>query len=254
MKNKHLLKLSVPMHVLFIVALFIVDFTIAHLVGILIAWTLIGGYGVAVGYHRYFAHKSFKTYRPIEILMAYFGLLSCDGSLPFWVALHRGLHHRFSDQEKDPHTPKKGLLYAFILWQKDIDDKMVNMASARDVMRDKFIMFLHRHQYKIFWATFAVLFIINWQLALGVFVPASLLSHHQDNLVNILGHIKTPFSYRNHNTDDNSMNDVITGLLVWGQGWHNNHHHNAGTSDFGGQHWWEFDSSHRLLIPLIRKR
>lgn len=254
MKNKHLLKLSIPMHILLILSFFMVNFTMWYFIGIIILWTLIGGFGVAVGYHRYFSHKSFKTYRPIEKLMAYFGLLSCDGSLPFWVALHRGLHHRFADTEKDPHTPLKGKWYSFLLWQKDITPETINLMSARDVMKDDFVMFLHNHQYKIFWITFFILCLISWQFALGVFVPASLLSHHQDNLVNVVGHIPGPTSYRNFETNDKSVNEVITGLLVWGQGWHNNHHHNAGSSDFGGKNWWEFDSSHRLIIPLIRKR
>lgn len=254
MKNKHLLKLSIPMHVLLLVSFFIIDYSLLNLFGILVLWTLIGGFGVAVGYHRYFAHKSFQTYEPIEKLLAYLGLLSCDGSLPFWVALHRGLHHRYADTDKDPHSPVRGKWYAFISWQKEISQDTVGLVAARDIMRNKFVMFLHNHQYKIFWGTFLILCLISWEFALGVFVPASLLSHHQDNLVNVLGHVKGLTSYRNHETDDHSVNEIFTGLFIWGQGWHNNHHHNAALSDFGGQRWWEFDSSHRILIPLIRKR
>lgn len=242
------------MHLLLLVAIFVIDFNAWYMLGIFILWTFIGGLGVAVGYHRYFAHKSFETYRFIEKIMAYLGLLSCDGSLPFWVALHRGLHHRFADTEHDPHTPLKGKWYAFIVWQKNITPATVNLMSARDVMKDKFIMFLHNHQYKVFWLTFLIICLVSWQFALGVFVPASLLSHHQDNLVNVLGHINGPTSYRNFDTKDNSVNEVITGLLIWGQGWHNNHHRNAGNSDFGGVNWWEFDTCHRIIIPLIRRR
>jgi stearoyl-CoA desaturase (delta-9 desaturase) len=254
MKNKHLLKLSIPMHVLLILGIVLVEFNALYFLGIFILWTLIGGFGVAVGYHRYFAHKSFKTYGIIEKLMAYFGLLSCDGSLPFWVALHRGAHHRYADTDKDPHSPTKGKWYSYMLWQADISQDTVNLMSARDLMKNDFVMFLHNHQYKIFWITFFILLIFSWQFALGVFVPASLLSHHQDNLVNVLGHINGPTSYRNFNTNDNSVNEVITGLLFWGHGWHNNHHHNASSSDFGGVNWWEFDTCHRIIIPLIRRR
>lgn len=253
MTNKHLLKLSIPMHLLLCVSFIVIDFTMLHLFGILVLWTLIGGFGVAVGYHRLFAHKSFETYKPIEKILAYLGLLSCDGSVPFWVALHRGYHHPYSDTDKDPHTPKKGIFYSFVLWQFYISESSVKLVYARDCLRDKYLMFLHHHQYKIFWLTFLVLFLISPVFALGVFVPASLLSHHQDNLVNVLGHLRF-LSYRNHATPDNSQNDFITGLLVWGQGWHNNHHNNAGKSNFGGERWWEFDSAHQLLIPLIKKR
>src|SRR5688572_32036233 len=59
------------------------------------------GFGVTLGYHRYFTHGSFKTYRPVEWLLACIGQLSGEGSLLHWVATHRK-HHLFSDHDGDP--------------------------------------------------------------------------------------------------------------------------------------------------------
>jgi stearoyl-CoA desaturase (delta-9 desaturase) len=55
----------------------------------------------------------------------------------------------------------------------------------------------------------------------------------QDNLVNVYGHTKTFLSYRNYDTKDNSQNNYVLGYLCWGQGWHNNHHHDPKAFDFG---------------------
>ena len=250
--NKHLHEVSYPLHIIFFLSLFFVEYTWMNAVGIIILWTLIGGYGVAVGYHRYYSHKSFETYPIIAKLLAYLGLMSADGSLPFWVALHRGVHHRWADKPQDLHSPIHGKWSAFIAWQRSIEPSKVSLLSARDIMKDPYLVFLHENHNKIFWGTIGICAIISWQFALGMLIPAILLSHHQDNLVNVVGHIPS-MGYRNHNTDDNSVNNWFTGLFVWGQGWHNNHHHNAGSADFGNK-WWEFDSSAKILIPLIRKR
>ena len=58
----------------------------------------------SVGFHRYFAHKTFKTNRFIEIVLAILGSMSAQGSVIAWVSVHR-CHHQYSDTEGDPHSP-----------------------------------------------------------------------------------------------------------------------------------------------------
>ena len=251
--TQHFLKLTIPVHILLVMSLFVVDWTLWNGVWIFLLWLLIGGFGVAVGYHRYFAHRSFQTNPIIAKILAYLGLLSGDGSLIFWVALHIGLHHKYSDKEQDLHSPSKGIWSAFIAWQRNINQTSISLLSARSLLKDRYYVFLHEYYYLIYWTTFFILCCINWSFALGVFIPASILSHHQDNLVNVVGHLKST-GYRNFNINDNSVNNWFTGLFVWGQGWHNNHHAKPNDSNFGGRKWWEFDSAHSLLIPLIRKK
>jgi stearoyl-CoA desaturase (delta-9 desaturase) len=76
----------------------------------------------------------------------------------------------------------------------------------------------------------------------------------QDNMINVFGHIKAGIGYRNFETNDNSHNNIIMGLLTWGQGWHNNHHYAPGNYDFGSGtsgKWWEFDPC-RLFLFLLK--
>jgi stearoyl-CoA desaturase (Delta-9 desaturase) len=61
-------------------------------------------FGLAVGYHRYFAHYSFKTSKLVKFVMGVLGTWALQGSVTSWVADHRR-HHRFADQRYDPHSP-----------------------------------------------------------------------------------------------------------------------------------------------------
>src|SRR5579871_3828105 len=84
------------------------------------------GFGVTVGFHRLFTHRSFKTRLPIRALFAVLGSAAVEGPLIEWVSTHR-MHHRFSDHHGDPHSPHvdhgfgwrgalRGLLHAHVGW------------------------------------------------------------------------------------------------------------------------------------------
>ncbi len=68
-----------------------------------ITYTLTG-FGITVGYHRLFTHRSFKTTRVARATLAVLGSMAVEGSVIEWVATHRK-HHRFSDLPGDPHSP-----------------------------------------------------------------------------------------------------------------------------------------------------
>ena len=128
----------------------------------------------------------------------------------YWAALHRGVHHRHPDGERDLHTPRKGI------WH---------------------------------WGSMAVLALVlplAWFCTLVV-LPI-LLSVHQENVINVCCHIRA-LGYRNHDTRDDSVNIWPLGILFWGQGFHNNHHARADRSDFG-ERWFEFDSCRVVIPVL----
>ena len=72
-------------------AIFVVFFTIA-------------GLGISVGFHRMFTHQSFKATTAVRVALAIMGSMAMQGTLKFWVALHRR-HHEHSDEAGDPHSP-----------------------------------------------------------------------------------------------------------------------------------------------------
>jgi stearoyl-CoA desaturase (Delta-9 desaturase) len=68
------------------------------------AFYLFTGFGISVGFHRLFAHRSFRAHRVLKIVLAVAGTMALEGSVISWVTTHRR-HHVFSDRPGDPHSP-----------------------------------------------------------------------------------------------------------------------------------------------------
>jgi fatty-acid desaturase len=227
-----------------------------YLFATVIGWVLISGLGIAVGYHRVFAHNTHPNL-PIwkENLLLFLGALGGQGSSITWATIHRGYHHRWSDTSKDLHSPRRGLYHAFFGWTTKITENnpQINFKYAANLLRKPNHLWFHRHQLTILWATPLLISIIDWKLSLTLIVLPVSMSLLQDNLVNIFGHLKCGIGYRNWNTSDNSQNNMILGYFGWGQGWHNNHHYQPQCYDFGSGisgKWWEIDPCRIFLIFL----
>src|SRR5262249_15044049 len=95
------------------------------ILGLLVGMTIFPGFGITVGFHRLFTHRSFETNKVVECFLAICGSMAVQGPLMQWVATHRR-HHQFSDHEGDPHSPHHhgsgawgvlcGLWHAHIGW------------------------------------------------------------------------------------------------------------------------------------------
>src|SRR3954467_10703993 len=62
------------------------------------------GFGVTIGFHRLFTHRSFEAKPWLRATLAILGSMSVQGAVIHWVADHRK-HHTFTDEEGDPHSP-----------------------------------------------------------------------------------------------------------------------------------------------------
>ena len=96
--------------------------------------------------------------------------------------------------------------------------------------------------------------LINWKLSLSLLCLPIAITLAQDNLTNLFGHWKSIIGYRNFDTTDMRQNNFVLGYLGWGQGWHNNHHHDPKSYDFGTNisgKWWEFDPC-RIFLPFLK--
>ena len=72
-------------------------------------------FGITVGYHRLLAHRSFKTSREFQFVLALFGVLAGQNGPLWWVGHHR-YHHQYSDGEHDVHSPSHGLFWSHMGW------------------------------------------------------------------------------------------------------------------------------------------
>ena len=111
-----------------------------------------GTFGVTVGIHRLFSHKSFKANRRLTLLLVIFQTISFQYSVFVWALKHR-IHHKFTDTNADPHNTTRGFFFAHMGWlmcKKHPDVKKMGLQiDMSDLKADPIVMFQHRNYYKM---------------------------------------------------------------------------------------------------------
>ena len=216
-----------------------------------IGWTLIYGIGIHVTMHRYVSHKAFVARRGIKAILLWLACLNLQGSPLWWAAIHRGSHHRYTDTDKDAHSPVNGRWYAAHSWLYNWKEHM-HIKCVRDLLRDPMHRWIAKHYNLIIIVTYLAIGLISWKFLLfGVMLPAC-IGLYQESNINVMCH-SPGIGYRNIDTLDNSRNVPILAWTSWGQGWHNNHHSMSRSFDFGSTisgNPKEFDPA-LLLLPFV---
>jgi len=204
-------------------------------------------FGITAGYHRYFSHRSYRTGRAFQFVLAVLGATTTQKGVLWWAAHHRD-HHRFSDQPEDVHSPvQRGFWWSHVGWFMSSRNDATKLERVRDLARYPELRWLDRYHLvpvvgyaAALWAAGGVPFLL-W----GYFVSTVLL-WHGTFLVNSLAHV---VGRRRYDTADASRNSLLIALVTLGEGWHNNHHHYQSTAN-QGWFWWEVDFSYYLLRAL----
>lgn len=208
-------------------------------------------FGITAGYHRYFAHRSYKTSRVFQFVLAILGLLAVQKG-PLWWAAHHRDHHRFSDQPGDPHSPKlDGFFWAHIGWILTTDYDETNWDRVADLARFPELRWLNKYHLVPGIALAVGLFLAGGAPALvwGFFM-STVITWHATFSINSVTHL---FGARRYATEDDSRNSFLLALATLGEGWHNNHHYYM-SSTRQGFFWWEIDVSYYVLRVLSAVR
>lgn len=201
------------------------------------------GIGVVIGLHRYFAHHSFSTSRGFQFFLALCAASAFGDPIGF-AGKHR-LHHRHTDQQDDPHTPRHGF---WSCWFGSLADSRYTdeeiLAQVPRLTRYPELLWLHRHMQLPGLVLCLIAFLIGGMsgMAVGVLFGVAMLINHS-SAVNYFCH---KFGRRRFDTDDDSTNNVMVSLLTLGEGWHNNHHRYP-VSARAGFCWWELDLYYWLI-------
>jgi stearoyl-CoA desaturase (delta-9 desaturase) len=221
-------------------------------------------FGITIGFHRYIAHKSFKTSRLFEGVLMITGSMAMEGPLTFWVSTHRR-HHRFADELGDPHSPNlsgagfagrlKGLWFSHIPWMLSDQESRVD-AFARDVLRDRRLMYYSQTYF--LWALLGLFVPAGLGFAIGGTLADAFSGFVFGGLARVfvanqaawsVGSISHMFGSRPFVTKDNSANNWPVAVFTFGEGLQNNHH--AFPSAYRhGMRWWEPDVSGWVLALL----
>ena len=201
---------------------------------------------ITAGYHRYFAHRSFKTGRLIQFVLAFGGTMAAQKGPLWWAANHRD-HHRWADTERDPHSPQAGFWWSHVGWILSGRYGAVEYARIADFAKYPELRFLDRHDWIGPWSLGVLSFLVaGWSGLVIGFFASTIVLWHVTFCVNSVAHI---FGRRPYPTTDTSRNNVPVALLTGGEGWHNNHHHYPASAKQGFR-WWQLDTTWLVLRAL----
>ncbi|MEO5734269.1 MAG: acyl-CoA desaturase [Rubrivivax sp.] len=215
------------------------------------------------GVHRYFAHRSYKTSRVFQFLLAAAAASNGQRGAIWWAVTHRR-HHRHSDQPADPHSPVVHSAWkSYFGWLIDDEVLATRLDEAPDLARYPELVWVNQHHY-VFTLTglvgtflighYTVLFGatgMGWAALVWVFFVGMVASQHMAYGVNAFAHGGRPNLWRARpfETKDQSANLWWWALPSLGGGWHNNHHRymNAARAGF---YWWQIDITYWILRGL----
>lgn len=203
-------------------------------------------FGVTGGYHRYFSHRTYKTSRVMQFVLAFLAQTSGQKGALWWAGAHR-THHRNSDLPTDVHSPRHhGILYAHIGWIWD-DTSNTDYGRIKDLAKYPELVLLN----KLWGLPPIILGVTTWLVAgwSGLFVGfclSTVFVYHGTFTINSLAHV---WGSRRYKTTDDSRNNFVLALITMGEGWHNNHHHFM-NSTRQGFFWWEVDMTYYILKAM----
>jgi stearoyl-CoA desaturase (Delta-9 desaturase) len=208
-------------------------------VGLTVGFYFLSGFGVTVGFHRYFTHRSFKASRGLRNALAIAGSLALQGDVVTWVVDHRR-HHAFTDKEGDPHSPwlfgttpaavARGFWHSHMGWTFS-RDRTNAVRFVPDLLADPDLTRIAR----LFplWTAVSLfspallggLITTSWWGAFTAFFWAGLVRvavlHHVTWSINSICHMigDRPWTHR-----DRSTNVWPLAIASMGESWHNLHH------------------------------
>jgi len=203
---------------------------------------------ITAGYHRLYAHTTYKAKGLYQFIMLALGAATFQKSALKWVSLHR-THHQFTDTDRDPYNIKKGFFYAhmgwIMFWELPID-----FENVKDLRKMPLVMRQHKH-YQL------------WALGVGVLMPVLIGALYgrvfEAFLFGVAGRLFVVFQItffinsfahafgaatfgKSVSARDNWVGAILTG----GEGYHNFHHRFP--NDYrNGVRWYHWDPSKWLI-------
>ena len=241
--------ISVPfilVHVVAIVGCWWVGFSWRG-VAIAAAFYFVRMFAVTGGYHRYFSHRTYRTGRAFQLVLALTCITTVQKGVLWWASHHRH-HHKYSDTDQDVHSmSKKGFWWSHVLWILSDDYSETDHDKIKDFAKFPELRFLDRFHLPLVVlfgvVTYATLGMVG--LMYGFFLSTALLWHGTFTINSLAHWLGRP----RFATTDDSKNSAILALVTLGEGWHNNHHFYQRAVN-QGFYWWEIDITYYILRIL----
>lgn len=220
---------------------------------LVVFYVMATGLSITVGYHRLFAHVTYKTGSLVRFILLFFGAAAFQQSALVWASQHRD-HHRYTDAEADPYNAKKGFFWAHMGWMFFGNYKFV-YTNAGDLVDSKLVM--HQARYYPLWSLTSglVVPVLIGALtghALGAFILAvcfrTVFVHHGTWCINSICHTFGKATYDSRST---ARDNWLTAFITFGEGYHS-FHHRFPNDCRNGIKWYHWDPS-KWIITLFEK-
>jgi stearoyl-CoA desaturase (Delta-9 desaturase) len=231
-------------------------------VALLASLYVVCAFGTTIGFHRYFTHKGFEARTPVKVALAVLGCMTMQGPITQWVTDHRK-HHALSDREGDPHSPHagfedtpwgavRGFVHAHVGWMFTNMGMEQGREYGRDLYDDRLIRTIDRLYLLWVVLTLGIPFAIGgleglvWGGLIRIFAY-----QHATFSVNSICHM---FGRKDYRSRDEARNNWLVALLVFGEGWHNNHHAFPSSARHGlgrlqlDMSWWVIRGLEKLRL------
>jgi stearoyl-CoA desaturase (delta-9 desaturase) len=207
---------------------------------------------VHAGYHRCFAHRSFRTHPVIEVIFGCVGSATLQNGPLWWATTHRR-HHRFADTEGDCHSPIHGFFHAHSSWLWTTALEEADLRPHPDLVRPHLI-WVENHKLLIggAWVTAVGL---AWGVAglVSYWLLPAVACWHTTSLTNSVAHTFGTRPFACHpRSSCRAANNAIVAWLNLGEGWHNNHHANPACCHHGFYRWYQLDVTYVVIWLLAR--
>jgi stearoyl-CoA desaturase (delta-9 desaturase) len=212
------------------------------------------GLSITAGYHRLFAHRTYRATWPVRWVFLLIGAGAFQNSALSWSADHRA-HHAGADGPDDPHALAKGAWFAHMGWLFRRRESSADVTRLTDLWTVRSVRLQHR-------------FYVVPAVGVGLVLPAAIASTWGDFwggllvagflramltlqatfCVNSVAHL---FGRRRYDHEATARDSVITSLITFGEGYHSFHHRFP--FDYrNGIRWWQYDPSKWLIWSLAR--
>ena len=214
----------------------------------LIGYVCLAMLGISAGYHRLLCHNGYKVNKFTKRILLWFAMIAGQGGPLFWIGIHQGYHHRYTDKEGDAHSPRDGFWHSYILWM--FKRETMSIRSVTYLFKDPDIVFAHKHYIKILWITHLIVALISINLWIYLLAFPAFITLHCFLVQTSVTHL--PWAgYRNYSLKNDSVNVPWLFPFILGEAWHNNHHGDSRSPNHS-KHWWELDPTY-WIIKLIQR-
>jgi stearoyl-CoA desaturase (delta-9 desaturase) len=229
--------------------------------GLAILWLTFCMLSTTGGYHRLFAHRSYRATPALRLFYVLFGAASFQGPALRWASDHR-VHHARTDEDGDPHSIQKGFWWAHIGWL--FYRSAPNTERSQDLLADRLVRFQDRFYLPLgglFGLLLPSLVAWTWGDLLGGFLLAGflrlLLQYHATFAINSVAHT---IGRRPYSASISARDSFVTAILTLGEGYHNYHHRFPGDyrngilfHHFDPTKWWIWSLSKLGLARELRR-